>query len=809
MPISSDNRRIAKNTLALYVRMAVMMAVSLFTSRVVLQTLGVEDFGIYNVVGGVVVLFSFLNAAMSSATQRFLNFELGRNDIVQAGRVFSMSVNVHFVIAGTVFLLAETVGLWFLNTQLNIPAARMEAANWVYQFSVFSTLLGIMLVPYNATIIAHERMGFYAWASVGNAILRLLIVYMLYIGDFDKLILYAILTFAVGVIMQIVNVAYCKKAFPQVAVYRPFRDKKLFKELVSFSGWNLFGGISYLGNTQGLNMVMNIFCGVAVNAAMGIANQVVAAVQQFSSNFQVAFNPQIVKKFAAGEREATSLLVFRASRISFALVLFFVAPIFSNVDFILSFWLGIVPAHAASFVRLMLLYCLTEALSAPLFTLVSASGKIREYQVIIGSMFLANVPVAVLILWLGFAPEWVIASRLGITLLMVPVRMWTARKNAALHFRDYTKNVLLRVAALGIFAFVPTFFCARLFSPLVGFLVSGTLSVILVCAGTWIFCFSRDERKHLKKLIREKIGNKILRTIKRVFLGGSAILFVAGTTFVVVKIQSLPEPCTSPNKCVHVSIDDCREALISLTDAGMQSIYDVPFFAQLKTWHDAYGAKFTCYVYGTLAEDSDGNAKITLADIPKKFRQEFEAASDWLKFGFHAEFTKIGKTKSLTGTQFAEKFSRANAAIDAFAGTQARTQNLRLDYFFAKEEWMPAICSAGTQILFAPDTDGRRAYALNDAQSASIRRAGKLAFNAAKTPNTAGGGGYLRTDARYEKMLLPWWTLATLRDRERIVIFTHEWTMDFKVRFMMENSFRWFKNNNYQFTFLENYNYEN
>lgn len=502
--ISSANKRIAKNTLMLYIKMGVTMLVSLYTSRVVLQTLGVDDFGIYNVVGGVVVLFSFLNAAMSSATQRFLNFELGKKDLVQVARVFSMSLTVHWVIAGTVLILAETVGLWFLNSELNIPAERMIAANWVYQFSVASTLLGILLVPYNATIIAYERMAFYAWASIINVFLRLGIVYLLVIGNWDKLILYAALTFAVGIVMQIIHVVYCKHSFPQTSRYKFFRDKKLFRELISFSGWNLFGGIAHLGNTQGLNMVLNIFCGVAVNAAMGIANQVSAAVYQFASNFQTAFNPQIVKNFASGNRETTSLLVFRASRISFALVLFLVAPILANTELILSVWLKLVPAHAVDFVKLTLFYCLTDTLSAPLFTLVSASGKVREYQIVIGLMFLLNVPLACLLLWCGLSPEWVIASRLGITLLMIPVRMWTARKNAALRCRAYIRDVLLRVVLLSALVLIPTIVLAETLSPVPAFFASGVLSVVLVCTGTWGLCFSSDERTRLCSFLRNK-----------------------------------------------------------------------------------------------------------------------------------------------------------------------------------------------------------------------------------------------------------------------------------------------------------------
>ena len=506
--ISDDNRRIAKNTLMLYLRMGITMAVSLFTSRVVLQTLGVDDFGIYNVVGGVVVLFSFLNAAMSSATQRFLNFELGKKDFAAVARVFSMSMSVHLCIAGAVLILAETLGLWFLNSQLNIPAERVFAANWVYQFSVASTISGILLVPYNATIIAYERMSFYAWASIATTFLRLGIVYLLVVGNADKLILYAGLTLAVAVLMQLVHVVYCRRAFPQTAIYKPFRDKKLFGELMSFSGWSLFGGVANMSNSQGINMVMNIFCGVGVNAAMGIANQVSAAVYQFVGNFQTAFNPQIVKNFAASRSEATSLLVFRASRISFALVLLLVSPIIFNTEFILSLWLGIVPAHTIPFVNLTLLYCLTDTLSAPLFTLVSASGKIREYQIIIGLMFLANLPLAYFLLWIGLAPEWIIASRLAITLLMISVRMWVARKHAALRCRDYAKNVLLRISLLAAIVFLPTFLVSNSLPAQSAFFASGTVSTFFVVLGTWFICFSKEERERISFFVKRKFSRK-------------------------------------------------------------------------------------------------------------------------------------------------------------------------------------------------------------------------------------------------------------------------------------------------------------
>lgn len=505
--ISSDNRRIAKNTLALYVRMGVTMLVSLFTSRVVLQTLGVEDFGIYNVVGGVVVLFSFLNAAMSSATQRFLNFELGRKDFAQVGRVFSMSMSVHFAIAGAVLLLAETLGLWFLNTQLNIPAERMAAANWVYQFSVASTLLGIMLVPYNATIIAYERMTFYAWASIATTFLRLGIVYLLVIGTADKLVLYAALVFAVGVLMQIVHVVYCRRAFPRTAVYRPFRDKKLFRELVSFSGWSLFGGVANMANSQGINMVMNIFCGVGVNAAMGIANQVNAAVYQFVGNFQTAFNPQIVKLYSSGEREAFIRLIFRASKFSYFLMLLLALPLMLNADFVLSVWLGNVPEYAADFARWTLVFLLADALAGPLWMSVQATGKIRNYQMIVSAFIFTNLPLCVLLLWCGFSPVWVLACRAGINVLTTLWRVFYLRGKVGLPSWKYLREVVGKVLCVSAAATcVPALIWlgvpaesawTRLFA-------SCAVSVVCVAGSVWFLGFSKHERDALRAIFKSR-----------------------------------------------------------------------------------------------------------------------------------------------------------------------------------------------------------------------------------------------------------------------------------------------------------------
>ena len=506
--ISSANKRIAKNTLMLYIKMGVTMLVSLYTSRVVLQTLGVDDFGIYNVVGGVVVLFSFLNAAMSSATQRFLNFELGKKDLVQVARVFSMSLTVHWVIAGTVLILAETIGLWFLNSELNIPAERMIAANWVYQFSVASTLLGILLVPYNATIIAYERMAFYAWASIINVLLRLGIVYLLVIGSWDKLILYAILTFVVGVIMQIIHVLYCRFSFPQTSRYKFFRDKKLFRELISFSGWSLFGGVANMSAIQGINIVMNIFCGVAVNAAMGIANQVNNAVYQFVSSFQTAFQPQIVKLYSSGEQEAFIRLIFRASKISYFMMFLLTLPLLLNMDFVLGIWLGEVPEFAADFARLTLGYALVDALSGPLWMSVQATGKIRNYQILVSSFIFANLPLSILLLWLGVSPIWVLACKVFINVGITIWRAFYLKEKIGLPTWQFLWDVLGRACAVSTFSAIPTLWVWSSIDAdnmWMKVFASSVVAVGVTVVVVFFLGFPRDERSAFVRIIRSHL----------------------------------------------------------------------------------------------------------------------------------------------------------------------------------------------------------------------------------------------------------------------------------------------------------------
>lgn len=421
------------------------MAVSLYTSRVILNTLGVEDFGIYNLVGGIVVLFSFFNNAMSASTQRFLNFEMAKNSVEAVRRVFSVSMNAHILIAGVIIVLAETVGLWFLNYKLNIPVERMHAANIVYQFSILSFTVNILKVPYNASIIAYEKMSFYAWISIIEVVLKLIIVFILVLFHFDKLILFSILTFGVSVLIFIAYRFFSRRLFVSCR-YQLIHDKAIFKELIGFSGWSMMGSMSVIGSNQGVNMILNIFLGVAINATMGIANQVNSAIYGFISNFQLAFQPQVIKTYASDNLGKHRQLVFQTSKFSFYLLLILVVPILLNTEYILTLWLKILPEYAVEFTQLILVISLIDALSGPFWMSANAVGNIRNYQIGLSFINLLILPFAYIVLYFGFSPYIVIVVRLGMSFLAFVYRFLYAHNRVRFEMSDvnkYISNVFL------------------------------------------------------------------------------------------------------------------------------------------------------------------------------------------------------------------------------------------------------------------------------------------------------------------------------------------------------------------------------
>ena len=362
---SSNNKRIAKNTLLLYIRTLLIMLVTLYTSRVVLNTLGVTDYGVYNVVGGVVAMFGFINSSMASATQRFITFALGKGDKDNLQKVFSTALQIHVLIAALIVVLGETVGLWFMYTQMQIPADRMDAAFWVLQCSIVSAVVMIISVPYNADIIAHERMSAFAYISIIEAVLRLAIVYLLLAFSYDKLILYAFLTLAVQLLIRFCYSSYCNKHFPE-SKYRHVWDKFLFKEMTGFAGWGMFSSLSGILSGQGLNMLLNVFFGPVVNAARAVAVQVQNAILQFIGNFQMAINPQITKTYANGEMEDMHKLMFRSAKFTFYLLFVVSLPVLFETNFILTVWLKTVPENTVIFLRIMICVSLLYPLSTPL-----------------------------------------------------------------------------------------------------------------------------------------------------------------------------------------------------------------------------------------------------------------------------------------------------------------------------------------------------------------------------------------------------------------------------------------------------------
>lgn len=449
MSTTINRKRIVKNTALLYFRMLVILAVNLFVVRIVLDTLGEEDYGIFNVVGGVVLMFAFLSSTMANASQRFFAVELGKGNIPRLKQLFSLNLILYGGVAIIIFILAESIGLWFLNTQMTIPPDRMEAANWVYQFSVLSFMITILAIPYNAVIVAREKMNFYAYISIVEALLRLAIVYLLLIFDFDKLKLYAILTFGVTVITNIIYFIYCNRKLEECR-FRFYWEKNLFRELLGYSGWNIYGTIAGVFNNQGINILLNLFFGPVVNAARGIAAQANSAITRFVSNFYTAVYPQITKSYAAGEHEGVIRLVFQTSKFCFFLMLVLSLPVIIEIPFLLDIWLKDVPDYAVLFTRLIVFNTLIDTLSYPMTTLAQATGRIRKFQLWIGTVQFMVLPVAYILLKSGFSPEIPFYVSIVISVACLFLRVFLLREMVGLPAGKYLRQVVVPVFTVSV-----------------------------------------------------------------------------------------------------------------------------------------------------------------------------------------------------------------------------------------------------------------------------------------------------------------------------------------------------------------------
>lgn len=429
------------------------MLVTLYTSRVVLNTLGVTDYGIYNVVGGVVMMFSVISSSLSSSISRFITYELGHGDFEKLKRIFSTSVNIQLGISFVILVLAELFGVWFLNTKMNIPAERLTAANWVLQCSLLSFIISLISIPYNACIIAHEKMSAFAYISILEAVLKLAVVYMLLVSPYDKLVTYAILLVMVALLIRLTYGQYCRRHFEE-SRYKFVYDKPLVKEMTSFAGWSFFGNGAYMLNVQGVDMLINIFFGVTLNAARGVATQVQNAVMQFVNNFTVAVNPQITKSYASGDREYMNKLVCRGARFSYFLLFLFVVPIVCEADYILYLWLKIVPEYAPVFLRLTLFGSLMMLLGNSMLTAISATGNIKRYQLWITIVGCLVFPLTWIAFKLGFPPEATYIIFIAIYFLLNFVRLYIAKGLLKFPARLYLTDVMLRITAVSTVSFV-------------------------------------------------------------------------------------------------------------------------------------------------------------------------------------------------------------------------------------------------------------------------------------------------------------------------------------------------------------------
>lgn len=501
-----SNKRIAKNTLILYLRMFLTMAISLYTSRVVLSTLGIEDYGTYNVVGGIVVMFTFINGAMSTATMRYITFELGRGNIERLKTVFRTSIQVFVILAFIIVLLSETIGLWFLYHKLTIAPDRMTAALWVFQISIIDCVLRMIVIPFNAEVISHEKMSTFAYLSILDVTLKLIIVYLLQVIPFDKLIIYALLMFSVSIIHISIYLIYCFKHFPEIN-FQFSLDKPLLKEMTSFAGWGLFGNLAGVLYNQGLNMLLNMFFGPVVNAARGVALQVQGTVQSFIVNFQMALNPQITKSYAKGNLDRMHSLIFTSSKFSFFLLFILALPITIEANQILGVWLKEVPNHSVSFIRLLFSIALIETLANPLVISNQATGKVKKYQIVVGGIQLLIVPIAYIVLKFGGNPESVYLVQFVIMLCAQIARIFMIKPLIQLPLKKYFNEVIVRVLIVAITApIIPLFiyFNTHVLST-TNFFIVCLFSVISVFISIYLIGITQNERQMILSYLQKRI----------------------------------------------------------------------------------------------------------------------------------------------------------------------------------------------------------------------------------------------------------------------------------------------------------------
>lgn len=504
--IAENNKRIAKNTLMLYIRMLFNLLVSLYTSRLILQILGVENYGIYNVVGSVISMFAIFNGGINSAVQRYLTFEIGKCNLSKLTKVFSISLQVYVLISIIIIILGETVGLWFLHEKLVIPSECMNSAIWVYQCSIVACIINLMTAPYRADIVAHEKMSAFVYIAILEVLTKLIIVYLLYVIPWDKLTTYAILLLCTQLFISLIYVLYCFKHFEE-SHYHHHIDKLLFKEIFSFASWSIWGNLAWMLYTQGLNMMLNIFFGPVVNAARGIAVQVQNTVLHFTNNFQTAINPQITKNYATGNFLQMHNLIYRSARFSFYLLFFLTLPILVETNFLLTTWLKTVPNDSIIFTRWMIGISLISTISNPLLIANQATGKIKKYQAAVGGILLTILPISYISLKLGMPAYSVFIIHFCIECIAQFASIYILSKLIYISIKDCIHNIYKPIIiVIGISCLLPIYVHYHLSTGLMRFLIVGSVSVLSVGIAILIFGLKKEEQNF--------IYNKALKVLK-------------------------------------------------------------------------------------------------------------------------------------------------------------------------------------------------------------------------------------------------------------------------------------------------------
>lgn len=508
MSFVANNKRIAKNTLLLYIRMFVMMGISMYASRVALKILGIEDYGLYNVVGGIVAMLVFINSAMANATQRFITYALGKNNLHESRKVFCSAVNTHFIISCVILLLAETIGLWFLNNKIVIPEGRVNACFWVYQLSVFTCIVSVMSVPYNATIIAHEKMSAFAYISFLEACLKLLVIFLLDIFEFDKLILYAVFLAIIQFAIRMVYGIYCRFSF-QETTYKFSFDAKLMKKMTSFAGWSLWGNLASVAGAQGVNIMLNMLFGPAVNASRALAVQVQMTISGFCVNFQTAMNPQITKTYASNNLDSHYRLILASSKFSAILLMFASVPLILETSQILQLWLGDVPSFASIFLKLVLITAIIDCISNPLSISMQATGNVKFFQIFVGSTLLMILPFGWCAARLFNSPVAFFLVGIFISCCALFVRLIFLKKYVNLDVFKFFKVVLLPLLIVFVAMIIPSMLLKR-------FMEISLLRCFVVSASSWVLggitvclvALSKEETLMIKNFF-SKIVRKI------------------------------------------------------------------------------------------------------------------------------------------------------------------------------------------------------------------------------------------------------------------------------------------------------------